>query len=159
MSDLFAAFGINWKLLLIQGLNFGALLAILSYLLYKPIMNVISERQQKIAEGVKTAEEATKKLADAEGKSEHIVGDAVREAEKLVAEARVSADAKGDEIIRTAEARAAAALKDAQMKADEAQRKALKGSKQEIARAAMLAAEKILRAPHSLGDVGKEKSA
>ena len=38
-----------------------------------------------------------------------------------------------------------ATLKDAQMKADEARRQALEESKKEIARAAMLAAEKILR--------------
>jgi F-type H+-transporting ATPase subunit b len=145
MSELFAAFGLNWKLLLIQALNFGALLAILSYLLYKPIFKMITERQEKIAEGVRTAEQAAHKLVEATGKSEDIVGTAVREAEKLVSDARTHAEERGDEIVKTAEAKAAAALKDAQMKAEEAKRQALEGSEREIARAAMLAAEKILK--------------
>ncbi|MDP3645545.1 MAG: F0F1 ATP synthase subunit B [bacterium] len=146
MSDLFAVFGVNWKLLFIQGLNFGLLLAVLTYLLYKPIFRVITERQQKIAEGVKTAEAASKKLEDATGQSKSIVGEAVREAERLVADARAHADLRGDEIIHAAEARAAAALKDARMKAEETERQALEDSQREIARAAMLAAEKILKA-------------
>jgi F-type H+-transporting ATPase subunit b len=145
MSELFAAFGLNWKLLIVQALNFAALLAILSYLLYKPVFKMITERQQKIAEGVRTAEEAAKKLASAEGESKRIVGDAVREAEGLVATARTHAEERGDGIVKAAEARAANALKDAQMKADEAKRQALEDSRKDIARAAMLAAEKILR--------------
>lgn len=145
MSELFAAFGLNWKLLLIQGLNFGALLAVLSYLLYKPVFRMLDERQKKIAEGVKTAEAAAGKLESAKHESEAIVGKAAREAEELVSNARSHAEVRGDEIVRAAEERAASTLKDAQMKADEAKRQALLESQKEIARAAMLAAEKILR--------------
>ena len=145
MSDLFAVFGVNWHLLLIQAINFGVLLAILTYLLYKPIFKVITERQQKIADGVRTAEAAAQKLADATGESKTIVGNALRESEKMVSEAKAHAVERGTEIVRAAEAKAAAALKDAQMKAQEAQRKALEGSQRDIARAAMLAAEKILK--------------
>lgn len=145
MSDLFAVFGVNWKLLFIQALNFGALLAILSYLLYKPLFRIMDERQKKVAEGVRNAEEAARDLAQAKDKSNEIVGAAAREAEHLVAGARASAEERGASILKTAEERAAAALKDAQMKADEARRQALEQSKKEIARAAMLAAEKIMR--------------
>ncbi len=145
MGQLFAAFGINWKLLLIQGLNFGVLLTILSYYLYRPILNVIDERQKKIAEGVKTAEEATKKLESAKVKGDEMVGAAAREAEGLVAAARARADERGGEIVKAAEQRAEALLKDAAARAEEGKRQAMLESEREIARAAMLAAEKILR--------------
>ena len=145
MSDLFAVFGVNWKLLLVQALNFGALLAVLSYLLYKPILRIIDERQAKVAEGVRVAEEAVKKLEGAKGESAQIVGHAAREAEKLLANARESAQVKGSELLKTAEIRAESILKDATGRAEEAQRQALQESQKEIARAAMLAAEKILR--------------
>lgn len=145
MDQLFATFGINWKLLVAQSINFGLLLVLLWHFLYKPLYRIISERQQKIEEGVRTAEEAEHKLASAKTKGEEIVGTAAREAEGLLATARTNAEEKGQEIVHAAEARAAAALKDAQMKADEAKRQALESSRQEIARAAMLAAEKILR--------------
>lgn len=145
MSELFAAFGVDWKLLLIQAVNFGLLLSVLTYFLYKPVLRIIDERQRKIAEGVKTAEEAQRKLEDAKVEGEGIVGTAAREAEVLVASARARADERGTEIVKGAEARAAGVLKDASDRAEEAKRQALKESEREIARVAMLAAEKILK--------------
>ena len=145
MSDLFAAFGINWKLLLIQAVNFGLLLSVLTYFLYRPVLRIIDERQRKIAEGVATAKAAQKQLADAKEESEAIVGEAARNAETLVATARTGANERAVEIVKAAEARADAVLKDASARAEEAKRQALKESEREIARAAVLAAEKILR--------------
>ena len=145
MSELFAAFGINWKLLLVQAVNFGLLLSVLTYFLYKPVLKIIDERQRKIAEGVQTAAAADQKLADAKTESEGIVGSAAREAEGLLASARSRADERAVEIVRAAELRAASAVKEAAERAEEAKRQLMKESEREIARAAMLAAEKILR--------------
>ncbi len=145
MSDLFAVFGVNWKLLLIQAFNFGALLIVLSYFLYKPILRIIDERQKKIAEGVRVAEAAEGKLAEAKEKSQEMVGAAAREAEGLVASARHRASESAAEMVKAAEARAAATLKDAADRAEEAKRLTIKESEKEIARAAMLAAEKVMR--------------
>jgi F-type H+-transporting ATPase subunit b len=145
MSALFAAFGVNWKLLLVQAVNFTLLLSVLTYFLYRPVLKIIDERQKKIADSVKTAEEAARRLQDAKSESEQIVGGAAREAEGLVAQARTRAEERGQEIMKGAEARAQATLKDAAERAEEAKRAALKESQKEIARTAMLAAEKILR--------------
>ena len=145
MNQLFATFGINWKLLLIQGINFGLLLAALTYFLYRPLMKIIDERRGKIAEGVRAAEASEQRLAHAQTQAEGIVGDATRQAEGLVATARARADEKGSEIVKTAEERAGSVLKDAAARAEEAKRQAVRASEREIAKAAMLAAEKILR--------------
>jgi F-type H+-transporting ATPase subunit b len=160
MSELFSAFGINWKLLLIQAVNFGLLLSALTYFLYKPVLKIIDDRQKTIADGVRTAQLADKKLEDAKTEGEQMVGSAAREAEGLVAGARVRAEERGQEIVRAAEERAQATMKDAAERAEEAQRAALKASQQQIARAAMLAAEKILLARSvASGEGGREKSA
>jgi len=145
MSELFAAFGINWQLLIVQAINFGLLLFVLWYFLYTPVLKLIDDRQKKIADGVKTAEAADRKLADAKTEGEGIVGTAAREAESLVATARSRADEKGNEIVKAAEARANTVLEEASARAEEAKRMALSESSKEIARAAVLAAEKILR--------------
>lgn len=145
MSDLLAVFGVNWKLLLAQGINFALLLSILTYFLYKPILKMIDERREKIAEGVRTAEDAKNQLALAKTQSDKIVGDASKEAENLAKAARARAEEKGAEIVKSAEAQAQGVLSDATQRAEEAKRKAIKESEREIARAAMLAAEKILR--------------
>lgn len=145
MGDLLEVFGINWKLLLVQAINFGVLLVILWKFLYTPVLKLIDERREKIAEGVKTAEEAARKLSESETRGKDIVASASRDAEKIVATARERAEEKGTELLRAAETRAEAVLKDAEARAEEAKRQALKQSEREIARAAMLAAEKILR--------------
>ena len=145
MQELFAAFGVNWQLLLVQALNFGVLLAVLSYLLYKPILKIIDERREKIAEGVRTAEAASKRLEEAKAEGDELVGSASREAEGIVANARTRAEERASEIVKNAETRAEASLKDAAARAEEAKRHMRKESEREIARAAMLAAEKILR--------------
>jgi len=145
MSELFAAFGIDWKLLLIQAVNFGLLLAVLTYFLYKPILRIIDERRERIAEGVRAAEAAARRLAEAEEESRTRIGSALREAEQLVASARARADQKGSEIVHAAEHKAQQVIKEAEARAEEAKRLALAASEKEIARAAMLTAEKILR--------------
>jgi F-type H+-transporting ATPase subunit b len=145
MNQLFTAFGIDWRLLIIQGVNFAVLLSALTYFLYRPITKMIDDRRAKIAEGVRMAEAADQRLAEAKIEGEGMVGTAAREAEALVAAGRARADEKGSEILHAAEARAAAVMKDAAARGDEAQRRALQESEREIARVAMLAAEKILR--------------
>jgi F-type H+-transporting ATPase subunit b len=145
VGALFTAFGINWQLLLIQAVNFGLLLVALTYFLYRPILRIIDERQAKIAEGVRVAQEASQKLEDAKSEGERVVGDAAREAEGLVASARARAQEMSAETAQAAQAKADAILKDAQARAEEAKRQTMLESQRDIARAAMLAAEKILR--------------
>lgn len=145
MNELFAAFGVNWKLLLIQAVNFGLLLAALSYFLYKPILRIIDQRREKVAEGVRLAQSASQTLADAKEEGEQLVGEAAKKAEALAASSRASAEQKGAGIVRDAQARAEQMLAEAQARAEEVKRQTIAGSEREIARAAMLAAEKILK--------------
>ncbi len=145
MSELFVAFGINWKLLLAQGFNFGLLMVLLWYFLYRPVLRLIDERREKVAEGVRSAELAGKTLAEAEGKKTEMIAGASREAESIVSDAKKRAEQKKTELAREAQAKADAILADASARAIETEHQALRKSEKEIAKAAMLAAEKILR--------------
>lgn len=145
MNELFAAFGLNWKLLLIQALNFGILLYLLWRFLYDPILKMIDERRTKIAEGVQKAEAADRRLAEADAKGKGIVASASKEAESVVASARSRADEQSSDILKRSQERANQILTDAQARAEEVRRQALAAGEKEIARAAMLAAEKILK--------------
>lgn len=149
MESIISSFGIDWRLLVIQGVNFGVLLAALTYFLYKPMMKMIDERRDKIAEGVRAAEAAAQRLADAKEEGDKMIGEGAREAESIVAAARARADEKGAEMVKAAEHKADALLKDATARAEEAQRMALAQSEKDIAKAALLAAEKILATKHS----------
>jgi F-type H+-transporting ATPase subunit b len=146
MSSLFSTFGINWQLLLAQGINFGILLGVLWYFLYKPLSKMIDARAMKIADGVKAAEAAHVQLEQTGIEHDQIISAASLESEKMIAEARARAAEKAAELIGGAESRSESILADAAARAEEAKRQAMKESEKEIARAAILAAEKVLRA-------------
>ncbi len=145
MSDLFATFGVNWKLLIIQAVNFGVLLGALTYLLYKPVLKILDERRSKIEEGVRAAEAASQRLSDAKQEADGIVGDGARQAEVLLSNARTSAEEKGAAIVKAAEERAHASIKEAEARIAETERQSFAKNERNIAKAAVLAAEKILR--------------
>ena len=97
MDQLFAAFGINWELLAMQAANFGLLLLVLWYFLYRPVLRIIDERRTKIADSVIVAQNAQRELEDAKVRHDEIVGQASREAEGIAATARMRADERGTE--------------------------------------------------------------
>lgn len=145
MSGLLDAFGINGSLLIAQIVNFGILLVALTYFLYKPIMKVIDARQKKVAQGVEDAERAAEKLAGADSAASALVSTAETEAEGIVAGARETAGTEKARIVKEAEARAAAIAADADARAKETAAKVMRDSEKEVARLAVLAAEKVLR--------------
>jgi F-type H+-transporting ATPase subunit b len=144
MGELFSAFGLDWKLLVIQTVNFGVLLLILWRFLYRPLVKILDERRGLISESVKKAEAADRRLAEADLEGKTLLADAGKEAEVLVASGRSRAETEATEILKQTEAKAQALLADAVARAEEAKRQALAAGEKEIARAAMLAAEKIL---------------
>lgn len=149
MGELFATFGLDWKLLIVQSVNFGLLLLVLWKFLYTPVLKMLDERRGKIAESVQKAEAADRRLAEADEEGKGIVASAGKEAEGIVASARARADEQANDIAKKAQERAELLLAEATVHAEETQRRALAAGEKEIARAAMLAAEKILREKHA----------
>ncbi len=145
MGEFFTTFGVNWKLLVIQAVNFGVLLGALSYLLYTPVMKMLDERKALVAKGVQDAAEAKERLATAAAESRTLVGKAALEAEGIVSHAREHAVTRGADIERVAKERADVIVKEAAERAEALKVAAMKESDAAIAKAAVLAAEKILQ--------------
>ena len=145
MEQLFTAVGIDGKLLIAQAVNFGVLFVALTYLLYKPTMKMLDERRAKVAKGVEDAEEAEKKLAEADVTVGERLKSAESEAEGIVASAREAGTSEKARIVKDAETRAASIEAESEARAREAASRALKESEREIARLAILAAEKAMR--------------
>lgn len=144
MDALIEAFGINGKLLLAQSVNFGLLVAGLTFFLYKPVLKMLKERQDLIEKGVLDAEEASRNALAAEKQRKEVLAAAEREAEDRVQKSVDVGKEERAKIVERAQAQSEALLKDAELQAAELSRKALKESEKEIARTAILAAEKIL---------------
>ena len=103
MSQLFSQLGVDWHLLLSQAVNFLLLLIILRLVAYKPLLELLRKRRERIEEGLGKAEEADKrleeidqigkkKIKEAEGAALQILkkteGDAKELESKLIAEAK-----------------------------------------------------------------------
>lgn len=148
MKELFAAFGVNWQLLIAQAINFAIVLVALRIFLYKPVLAMLSKRQEIVAKGVTDAARAEELLAGADGEVAKRVQAAETSAEEIVATARESASAEKARLLKEAEERSAAIAKDADARATETAARGRRESEQEIARLAILAAEKILQKHH-----------
>ena len=145
MEQLLEAFGIDARLIIIQIINFLALAGLLSYFLYKPVLKILNEREEKIKQGIKDAEEAAQAKASALEEKQGILTEAQKEAEALDARAKAFAKEKEEEIIAHAQEKAASVIKDAETKSALLQAQALKESEAEITKLAILAAEKVLK--------------
>lgn len=146
MDQLFSAFGIDWRLLVAQAVNFAIVLVALRYFLYRPILAMLAKRQQIVAQGVDDAAAAKSLLEGADAVAAERVAAADAEAERIVASAREAGAEEKMRLVKEAEARALAVAHDAALRADEVTTRARRESEQEIARLAILAAEKVLRA-------------
>src|SRR5436853_439756 len=84
-------FGISLPFLLAQILNFSVVAFILWKFAFKPVMATLDERQQKIASGLKYAEEMQAKLAATQQESAAVIKQAQVEAVRIIDDARKSA--------------------------------------------------------------------
>jgi F-type H+-transporting ATPase subunit b len=99
MQTAISALGINLPQLIAQCANFFVLLFLLRFTLYKPILKMLDERKQKIAEGLNAAEIARAEAASAQTNIQAQLVTARQEGQELVANAqnvatRIQAEAR-----------------------------------------------------------------
>jgi F-type H+-transporting ATPase subunit b len=136
--------GIEWRVLIIQGISFLVLFGTLIFVAYKPLLKILDERSKKIqdsldqAESVKdqslhAEEELRKQLQAASSQSQEIVGRANKASDEIRAQARDLAKKDADILIEQARQ----AIKSER---DEA----LREMRQEFAELTILAAGKVI---------------
>ena len=145
MDAIFTTFGIDWHLLLISAVNFGLLLAGLTYFLYKPIGTMLEERRVKVAKGVEDAEAAARERALTEENRKDVLGRAGVEADEILVQSRQSAASKAKEVMSQAEAAAARSIADAEKQGGEMKIRAIEESKQEVAKLIVLGIERLAK--------------
>ncbi|MBL7045578.1 MAG: F0F1 ATP synthase subunit B [Parcubacteria group bacterium] len=145
MGEIVSAFGIDVRLLVIQAINFGLLLLVLWHFLYKPVLKMIEARRLKIEQGVKDAEASGLKLSEIESEKGSIMTEAMKEAEGIVGNAKRSAADREKEMLAEAELKSERVLAESREHAKEESRLILEESKSEIAKMAVLGAERILK--------------
>ena len=84
-------FGLDWPHFIAQCISFGIVAFLLHRFAYKPVLKVLEERRQRIAEGLKNAEKIKQELANAQAKAQEILNQAGAQATKMIEEARAAA--------------------------------------------------------------------
>lgn len=144
LQQLQTQFGIEGKYLLMQVISFTILAVVLYRFFFKPVLATIEERNARIAEGLKHAEEMQAKLAAAQQESAAIIRAAQADAQKLVDEARRAAKDFADKQQAEAVARSADLVAKAQQAIMLEHKKMLDEARGEIARLVVTTTERVL---------------
>jgi F-type H+-transporting ATPase subunit b len=101
------SFGFDIWIFLSQVISFVIVAVLLKQFAYKPILKVLEDRRQRIAEGLLNAEKIKQQLAEAEQRYQEILTKGNSEAQRMIDEARASAgviaERKEQEAIAAAE--------------------------------------------------------
>ena len=145
MGEAFTALGINLPQLIAQIANFVVLLLILRFTLYKPVLNMLDQRRERIAEGLGAAEQARAEASDAQSRIQEQLDEARGQGQDIVANAQQVAariqDEAREQSERDREAAAERARQEIQLERD----RAISDLRAEFADITVTAAERVIR--------------
>lgn len=91
ISDTARQFGVDWPHFIAQCVSFSIVLFLLHRFAYKPILQILEDRRQRIKEGLENAERIKAELAKTEAARQEALSQANQQATRLIEEARAAA--------------------------------------------------------------------
>ena len=105
--ELLDNLGVDGPKLIAQLINFGIVLFVLWRFAYKPVLEMLETRRQKIAKSMDEAEQIKAELAETQAERDKVMAEANQKAEKLIADAKEAAKqvgkAEGERAVKQAE--------------------------------------------------------
>ena len=105
--ELLDNLGVDGPKLIAQLINFGIVLLVLWKFAYKPVLEMLETRRQKIAQSMDEAEQIKAELAETQAERDKVMAEANAKAEKLIADAKEAAkqvgEAEGQRAVKQAE--------------------------------------------------------
>jgi F-type H+-transporting ATPase subunit b len=138
------ALGISPGFLIVQIIAFFIVLLTLNAWVYKPMLDMMETRRNKIAQGLEDARVAAEARADAEKEAAKILAAAQAEAGKVVREATERAASAGKDVKAAAEAEAVKARETAMAEAEVERNRILGDLRGQVAALALAAANKLI---------------
>lgn len=138
------ALGVTWPLLISQLVNFVILMIVLYQLLYKPVLNMLAQRKERIAASMREAERVTAAAQEAEADKSKVLDVARREGAEIRSQAARDAEKIAQEIRSRAEQEATEIRMKAQEDAQKQVAIAMTDANKQIAELAILATEQLL---------------
>ncbi|WP_129630902.1 F0F1 ATP synthase subunit B [Candidatus Oscillochloris fontis] len=138
--------GINWGLLIGQLFNVIFLVWLLGQFLYKPVLNMLSERTRRVQDSLAEADQVKQQLANAKKDYEAELAKARQEAAGIVAQAHERAKVQEVEIIAQARRDADRIREEARANASQERDTLLSDAKGKIAELVTLTASRVIGA-------------
>ena len=136
--------GLNLGYVLVQIISFLVMVVILRAWAYKPILKMLEDRRNRIAQGLEDARVAADARANAEKEAEEVLTKAQQDAAVRVREATERAEEATREIKAEAETDAAEIRQAANAEAEQAKSRALGELRGQVAALAIAAAQKLI---------------
>jgi len=112
--QLAETFGLSWGTFIPYLVNFILILVVLRIFAYKPILAMLDERRNLIAQSMKQAEQIREELAKTQAARDEILSRANESAQKMIDEARLAAEKFRDQKLNEALQSAQETLRKAQ---------------------------------------------
>lgn len=138
--------GINWGLLLAQLINVGLLIWLLSRYLYRPVLNILNERTQRIQESLQDADKIKEQLARAKQDYDAELARARQEAAGILAQAQDRAKSQEQEIVAQARVEAERIRNESREQAQQERERLLRDLKGQMAELVTMTATRVLGA-------------
>lgn len=150
--ELLSKLGIDWKLLIAQIINFGILILVLGKFVYRPLLNMLNERQQKIEKGLEEAKKGEALLKQIEAIEKERKEATSREVAVMINKAMEEAERVKQDIMKEAQAQAEDLLKRAKLQTEEMKANIVKEVKSEVSELILFAMAKVLGREFSAED-------
>jgi len=136
--------GINLGFLISQLINFSLLAVLLYLLLYKPILNMLNQRKERIARSMADVDAARESAAKAQQDYDRKIVEAQRKAQEIIGQAAQQGEQTRSAIVADAQREAEAIRQKARDEALQEKAHILAEVQSQIAGLSMLAAERVL---------------
>jgi F-type H+-transporting ATPase subunit b len=144
LQGVVGTFGLRGDLFAAQLVNFLLVLLVLWRFAYRPIMRMLDEREQKIAESVKNAEAIEKRLRDADAEHAKVVGAARVEAQAIIEKAMADTETRKTEMVEAAKREVERVIQKGKQQLDEERLTMLVTARKDLVEIAVKAAAKIV---------------
>ena len=91
IEQIARTFGVDWPHLIAQTISFSIVCALLYWLAYRPVLQMLEARRQQIALGLANAEKIRAELAKTESQRQEVLAQAHAQAKTIVQDARAAA--------------------------------------------------------------------
>jgi F-type H+-transporting ATPase subunit b len=142
--EALGALGVNVPFLLSQIVNFLILFLALRFLLWKPMLKMLNERKQRIAQGLEDAEQARKDRERAQAEYEERIKQAEQEREKILARAAEEGEGARAETLAQARAQAEQIVAEGKETVEQERQQMLAELRSQVAALSIAAANKLI---------------